>query len=114
MENSEIQKHSIKLGKALVEALGLQRSNDILSRWMAHYIAEQIAQAEHTSGTEQEERKECCWEMILKLEKHWGEGSTNRRSADSPDSVLSAFNRLRKDDSNVSLPSWLLRRLDYN
>lgn len=110
MENSETQRHSIKLGKAIVEALGLQRSNDTLSRWMAHYIAEQVAKAERTSGTERETRQECCWKTILKLEKHWSEGN-RRRSPDSPDSVLSALSCLHEDESGVSLPSWLLNRL---
>lgn len=113
MENSETQKHSIKLGKAIVEALGLRRSNDTLSWWMAHYIAEQIAKAKRTSGTEKEERQECCWRTILKLEKHWDEGSY-RRSPDSPDSVLSALNRLHRNDLSVSLPSWLVDRLNHN
>jgi hypothetical protein len=110
MENSETQKHSIKLGKAIVEALGLRRSNDTISRWMAHYITEQIAKAKRTSGTEKEERQECCWKTILKLEKHWGEGSY-RRSPDSPDSVLSSLSCLHESESSVSLPSWLLKRL---
>lgn len=102
------------MGRAIVEVLGLERSNDTLSRWMAHYIAEQIAKAEHTSGTEQDARKECCWETILELEKHWGEGNPNRRSPDSPDSVLSALNRLHKNDLSVSLPSWLVDQLNHN
>jgi len=114
MENSEIQKHSVKLGEALVEALGLRRSNDTLSRWMAHYIAEQIARAEHTSGTEQEERKECCWETVLKLQEHWIEGQQNRRPMDGPDSVATALDCLHENDSSVSLPSWLVDRLSQN
>lgn len=111
MESSEVQKRSIELGKAIVEVLGLQRSNDTLSRWMAHYIAEQISKVEHTTGTEKEEKKECCWNTILKLEKHWEEGSY-RRSPDSPDSVLPALGCLHENESSVSLPSWLLNRLE--
>ena len=46
MENSEIQKRIINLGKALVEEIGLDPGVDTLARWMAHYIAEQMEIAE--------------------------------------------------------------------
>lgn len=114
MENFEIQNRSIELGKAIVGALGLERSNDTLSRWMAHYIAEQIAKAENTSGSEQEERKERCWETVLKSQEHWIEGQQNRRSPDSPDSVLTALDSLHENDSSASLPSWLVNQLNQN
>jgi hypothetical protein len=110
MENFEVQEHAIKLGKAIVEALGLQRSNDTLSRWMAHYISEQIAEAERTSGTERDGRQQNCWKTIRKLEKHWEEWSYHR-SSDSPDSVLPALIWLHENESSVSLPSWLLNQL---
>jgi len=48
MEQSEIQKELITLGKRLVKQLGLTHSNDTLARWMAHYIAELIYKAENS------------------------------------------------------------------
>lgn len=55
----------IKLGKRIVEELQLEPSVNTLGRWMSHYVAELIAQAEK-SKTKQ---KECC-ELILKLWKN--------------------------------------------
>ena len=49
-ENSEIQKKAINLGKSMVEELGLDPGVDTLARWMAHYVAEQIAIAENATG----------------------------------------------------------------
>ena len=39
-------KDVLDLGRALVEELGLDPGVDTLSRWMAHYIAELIEDAE--------------------------------------------------------------------
>jgi len=46
MEDSKAQKQFINLGKLVVKELGLDPGVDTLSRWMAHYLAEQIKEAE--------------------------------------------------------------------
>lgn len=65
--NSEIQKRAINLGKELVEELELEPGVDTLSKWMAHYISEQIAIAEKATGEEQIKAKEKCFDTILKV-----------------------------------------------
>lgn len=67
MEQSEIQQKAITLGKALVKELDLEEGVDTLSKWMGHYIAEQIAKIENSEGKEKEEAKQKCFETILKL-----------------------------------------------
>lgn len=60
----------MNLGKALVKELNLDPSVDTTARWMAHYIAEQIELAEHSSGIQKQEAEERCFETILKLWNH--------------------------------------------
>ena len=42
MVASETQQKAIALGELLVAELGRRHQADMLSRWMAHYIAEQL------------------------------------------------------------------------
>ncbi|OXM82526.1 hypothetical protein CF651_30545 [Paenibacillus rigui] len=63
----------MNLGKALVKELNLDPGVDTTARWMAHYIAEQIELAEHSTGAEKKQAEERCFETVLKL---W-----NRRSS---------------------------------
>lgn len=70
MEDLEIQRRTMNLGKALVKELKLDPGVDTLGRWMAHYIAEQIEFAERTTGDEKREAEERCFNAILKLWNH--------------------------------------------
>ena len=70
MEHLEQQKKAINLGKLLVNELGLESSNDTLSRWMAHYISEKMLLAEKLpEGEEKNKAEKDCFETILKLKK---------------------------------------------
>ena len=60
----------LNLGKLLVGELGLEYSVDTLSRWMAHYIAEQMRIIESTENDDKKLAEEKCFETILKLWKH--------------------------------------------
>ncbi|MCW9706276.1 hypothetical protein [Fodinibius salsisoli] len=55
------------MGKELVQELELQSGVDTLSKWMAHYISEQIVIAENATGEEEIKAKEKCFDTILKL-----------------------------------------------
>lgn len=71
MEQSEQQKAILELGKLLVKELGLQKSVDTLSRWMAHYIAEKIKFSEELpSGTKKKSAEKECFSLILDLWQH--------------------------------------------
>ena len=71
MEQSEQQKAVLELGKLLVNELGLEKSVDTLSRWMAHYVAEKIKYAESLSeGAKKKNAEKECFSLILDLWKH--------------------------------------------
>ncbi len=76
MEDSEIQKRTIKLGEKLVKELKGQRL-DTFARWMSHYIAEQMTIAKNAKGSDKIEAEERCFDAILKLWQHrssWPDG----------------------------------------
>lgn len=67
MENSEVQKKTINLGKLFVKEFGLEPGVDTLGRWLAHYLAEKIEAAENSSGKEKAKLEKECFETILKI-----------------------------------------------
>lgn len=98
MENSEIQKRTIKLGENLVKALGLDTSVDTLSRWMAHYIAEQMSIAKKAKGKEKIRAEQQCFETILKLWQHRSHLPAGIRPFESFDPILRALERFDPDN----------------
>lgn len=87
MENSQAYKKVIDLGKAIVNELQLEPGVDTLARWMVHFIAEKIEQAETLDGEEKKSAEKECFEIILKLWEH-------RSSASRGNSFLSEFDSL--------------------
>lgn len=59
----------IKLGEKLVEELNSDRV-DTLGRWMAHYIAEQIAKVESAPASDKKQLEAACAEEILRIWAH--------------------------------------------
>jgi hypothetical protein len=88
MEQSEQQKAILELGKLLVKELGIQKSVDTLSRWMAHYVAEKIKYSEELpEGAKKKAAEKECFALILDLWKHrW-----NYKSDRQPLKNFSAF-----------------------
>ena len=71
MEQSKQQKAVLELGKLLVKELGLEKSVDTLSRWMAHYLAEKIRYAEGLpDGGKKKNAEKECFTLVLDLWKH--------------------------------------------
>ena len=71
MEQSEQQRAILELGKLLVKELGLEKSVDTLSRWMAHYVAEKIKYAEALpEGVKKKNAEKECFSLVLDLWKH--------------------------------------------
>lgn len=60
----------LALGRKLVEELGLETSTDTLGRWMSHYIAELIVQAESSAGEAKGTVEKDCFDAILALWNH--------------------------------------------
>lgn len=61
----------IKLGKKIVEELQLEESVNTLGRWMSHYVAELIIQAENSKEESDKKAKQKeCVDVILQLWKN--------------------------------------------
>lgn len=98
MVNSEIQERAINLGKALVQELGLENSTDTLSRWMAHYISEQIAFAENAPANEKAEAKQRCFDTILRLWDRRASLPNGRYPFKSFEPIFMALSKLDPDN----------------
>ena len=94
MERSEMKDRIINLGKALVQELGLEPGVDTLSRWMAHYVAEQIAISENASGDKKSKAEQRCFETVLKLWEHRSLLPDGRRPLESFEPIFRALDRL--------------------
>lgn len=84
MEPSNLSVETIALGKKLIKELGIEQTSNTLARWMAHYIAELMVEAQNAKGAKKAKLEKECFEMILKL---WG----NRRKLPGNASPLSNF-----------------------
>lgn len=87
----------INLGKLLVKELGIETGNDTLSRWMAHYVAEQIVTAENAKGDEKSKAEQHCFETVLKLWHHQSSLPNGRRPFESFEPILNVLNKLDPD-----------------
>ncbi|MCA9964051.1 MAG: hypothetical protein KC423_07405 [Anaerolineales bacterium] len=95
-----MQKRIFNLGKALVEELGLDPGVDTLSRWMAHYIAEQMTLAENAVGEKKGEAEKQCFETILKLWQHRAHYPEGKRPFENFERVLRVLERLDPDNTS--------------
>lgn len=57
----------MRLGALIVRELGIDKGNDTLGRWMAHHLAELIAEAEGTEGDEITEVRDHIVDLILRV-----------------------------------------------
>lgn len=89
----------MRLGKALVKELGLEPGGDTLSRWMAHYIAEQIVIAKKAKGDAKSNAEQRCFETILKLWQHRSHLPAGKRPFESFDPIFRALERLDPENS---------------
>ena len=90
----------LKLGELLVNELGLESSVDTLSRWMAHYIAEQMKIAELAEEEEKKLAEEKCFETILKLWKNMSYYKSGLRPFEDFEPIFKTINRLNPDNRN--------------
>lgn len=97
MENSEIQKEIIELGKQFVKELRLEPGVDTISKWMAHYVAEKIALAKKSEGKQKMAAEKECFETILKLWKHRWTLQARRRPLENFGPLLNMLQRINPD-----------------
>jgi hypothetical protein len=84
----------MNLGKALIKELNLDPGVDTTARWMAHYIAEQIELAEHSTGAEKKQAEERCFETILKVWNHRSTFPSGSRPFENFEHILRTLTRL--------------------
>jgi len=77
-------KDVLELGRAIVRELEIDARGEVLSRWMAHHVAELIEKAEISEGVEKDEAEKRAVELILKL---W----VNRRALPTPADPMSGY-----------------------
>ncbi len=99
MENSETKERVINLGKALAKELELDPGVDTLSRWMSHYIAEQIVKAENATGEEKAATEKRCFDTILELWEHRSLLPDGLRPFENFEPLFHALERLDPENS---------------
>lgn len=87
----------LNLGKLLVKELGLEPGVDTLSRWMAHYIAQQMTEIETSSGADKQAAEEKCFESILKLWKHRAYYQIGDKPFENFEPIFQTLDRLNPD-----------------
>ncbi|MEK9158325.1 MAG: hypothetical protein AAB638_04070 [Patescibacteria group bacterium] len=104
MEDSEQSEKIIDLGKLLVKELDLDPGVDTLARWMAHYLAEKMHQAEKLAeGAEKAEAERACCELILKIWEHRSHMPHGRRPFENFEPILKVLESLDPDNSDPFL-----------
>jgi len=98
MEISIQCKAMLELGKKLTQELGLNQSTDTLGRWMAHYIAELIQDAEQASPEERSVKLKTCCDEILHLWKHRHMLPSGKRPFEELEPLLRTIESLSSED----------------
>lgn len=86
------------MGRRLVDELELEQTNDTLGRWMAHYIADLIQQAEVAVGDARQTAERACFDAILTLWKHRAELPDGRRPFQEMEPIVRAIESLDPED----------------
>ena len=132
MALSPTQKGVMDLGRELVKQLASDQDDDILSRWMAHYIAELIEVAETAKIEDRPAQLGKCADAILGLWARRHEFPDGKRPFEEMEPVLTALESLDltndtpryfrsprtaadQAEQNAETKKWLelINRLDY-
>lgn len=88
----------LELGEALVRELGLEQSNDVLGRWMAHHLASLITAAREASPLRKVECEERCRDAILEVWRHRNCLPEGRRPFEALERVVDTLAALDPDE----------------
>lgn len=86
------------MGRKLVEELSIETSMDTLGLWMAHYLAELIADANKASPEERSAAQKRCFDAILELWSHRAELPDGKRPFESLEPITRAVESLDPDN----------------
>jgi hypothetical protein len=88
----------VKLGRKLVDELGLEQSVDTLGRWMSHHLAGLITKCETEDGEAKESAKKECFNAILTLWRHRSELPNGKRPFEDIEPIVRAIASLDPED----------------
>ena len=89
----------LALGQKIVDELGIDQSTDTLGRWIAHYIAEKMEDAEAATGEARDKKMSECNDLILKLWAHRSDLSNGQRPFEDFEPIFRALKSLDLDDT---------------
>lgn len=96
----QVSKGVLDLGRALVKELGLDPGVDTLGRWMAHYIAELIQNAEAAKTEERPYKLSACADAILELWDHRHQLPSGKRPFEEFEPILRTMESLDPTDNS--------------
>lgn len=100
MADVKLQNQILQLGKLIVNELGLTNSNDTLSRWVAHYIAEQIQAIEifdNDQTNEEQKKMEKCFKDIIFLWQNRGVFPQGKKPTNNFDLIFDTLEKLNRN-----------------
>lgn len=101
MEQSIRYEALTALGKRLVKELDLSGDVDTLGRWMAHYVAELLHEAEQASGEDRLEKRSAVRDAILALWAHRAELPSGVRPFADFEPILRVLEQLAPDTPSL-------------
>ena len=102
------------LGKKIVDELDADQPIDTLSRWMAHYIAEKIEDAETATDEARDRKMSECRDAILRLWAHRSELPNGKRPFEDFEPIFRVIESLDPDDSTSRYFSQIRLTADEN
>jgi len=87
----------VDLGNQIIRELGDDRFSDVLSRWMASYIADLITKSEQSDEGQRDRVREKCADAILQLWEHRSSWPDRARPFKELEPLISTLERLDPD-----------------
>jgi hypothetical protein len=98
MAKSKKYQEVIDLGEKIVSEFGSEDRIDTLSRWMSHYIAQQIELIKNSSGRGRSAAESRCVEAILSLWRHRAFLPYNNRPFENFEKVFDTIQKLNSEN----------------
>jgi len=92
-----MQQRIINLGKSISEEFEKDEYPDTLSRWMSHYIAQLIIQAENSTCAKKKSLDKECFDTILKLWEYNSTFPDGKKPFERFDNIIKTLERLNPD-----------------
>ena len=100
MENSDRFETLTRLGEKILKELEGGTHPETLTRWMAHYLAEKLAEANAAQGTERAETQRVCAQEIVHLWEHRLALPIKNRPFSEFDTALRVLEALQQNETS--------------